>query len=35
MMKSHGVTDNTGWLFQSEYGTGVIFFGVGPGGEAP
>ena len=33
--KSHGFTDNTGWLFQSEANTGVIFFGVGVGGGSP
>lgn len=30
--KSHGFTDSTGWLFQSQPGTGIIFFGVGLGG---
>jgi hypothetical protein len=33
--KSHGFTDNTGWLFQSGLGTGIIFFGVGLGGGSP
>lgn len=33
--KSHGFTDNTGWLFQSEQGTGIIFFGIGLGGGSP
>ncbi len=30
--KSHGFTDSTGWVFQSQPGTGVIFFAVGLGG---
>ncbi|MGJ8638751.1 MAG: LamG domain-containing protein [Opitutaceae bacterium] len=30
--KSHGFIDSTGWLFQSQPGTGNIFFAVGLGG---
>jgi hypothetical protein len=33
--KSHGFTDNTGWLFQSGFANGIIFFGVGLGGGDP
>jgi len=33
--KSHGFTDSTGWVFQSQPGTGVIFFGLGLGGGGP
>jgi len=30
--KSHGFSDSTGWLFQTQVNSGVVYFGIGAGG---